>query len=454
MDKLSAKKTIAVVRQYFSGLSYDEIAAATGVSKGAVAGIVSDLKAGKFPEVADLADQVELLRELALDLKKAGLAPGQCAVGLAVLHRVYECGLDVADIERWPVILKLAGNDDEAKQFVDMVYHIQDVEKEMGVPLHKIDAKVSEMKAKATQLEPTLKKVEALQHEIVELSKQRDTLVPEVSKLEEKYAWLNPKVNDLQKRQSDLVKQIKQEELITASTQAALATWSKENTQLNKSGFNLDTLLDFNEKCRAIAVKHHITLSAVRDRLLQELKHLDQGLGLETLLNDVEIQLKKEKDSISSAKNEVATLNATIVTLKEQKSALDGSIKATTLAVSEEIKKIVPHAKDIVEQVNGELKHGAEEAVAVVQQVKDQALEAGKEIGRYKGIIESNQWMVDLVSLTKGDDNLEAKRVRAVLMLVMRGAQPWMKNHEAQLKLTTLKGSTDLVVLDLERWQV
>ncbi len=86
--------------------------------------------------------------------------------------------------------------------------------------------------------------------------------------------------------------------------------------------------------------------------------------------------------------------------------------------------------------------------------MKDQALEAGKEVGRYQGIVESNQWMVDLVSLTRGDDNLEAKRVRAVLTLVMRGAQPWMKKHQAQLNPTTLKEYIDLVVLDLERWQL
>ncbi len=70
-----------------------------GVSKGAVAGIVADLKAGGFPEVANLADQVELLRELSLDLKHAGLAPGQCAAGLAVLKRIHECGPGVSDIE-------------------------------------------------------------------------------------------------------------------------------------------------------------------------------------------------------------------------------------------------------------------------------------------------------------------------------------------------------------------
>jgi len=454
MDKLSAKKKIAVVRQFLSALSYDEIASKTGVSKGAVAGIVSDLKAGVFPEVADLADQVELLRELSLDLKHAGLAPGQCAVGLAVLKRIHECGLQVTDIERWPTILKLAGSEDKAKEFIDLVYRIQDFQKKTGLTLEKIDGKIHELEAKAGKLQPILNKVDEKTHEIAELEKRRDALAPVVNSLEQKYAMLNPVVKDLQKRQGDLVIQIKQEEAITASTQAALAAWSKEQTQLHKCGFNLDSLLDFNEKCRAIAVKHHISLSTVRERLLQELKLLDKGLGLETLISIAETQLKKKQDAVASAKNEVATLNTTIATLKEQKSALDGSIKATTLAVSEEIKKIVPHAKETIEQLTGELKRGVVEAVGVVQQMKDQALEVGKEIGRCQGIVESNQWVGDLVSLTKGDDNLEAKRVRAVLMLVMRGAQPWMKKHQAQLNLTTLKGYTDLVVLDLEKWQV
>jgi hypothetical protein len=271
MDKLSAKKTIAVVRQLLSGLTYDEIAAKTGVSKGAVAGIVTDLKAGGFAEVADLADQVELLRELALDLQKAGLAPGLCAVGLAVLKRIHECGLEVADIERWPTILKLAGSENKTKEFIDLVYRIQDFQEETGLTLEKIDDKIHELEAKAGKLHPILNKVDEKTHEIAELEKRQDALAPVVNSLEQKYAMINPIVKDLQKRQGDLVIQIKQEEAITASTQAALSTWSKENTQLHKCGFNLDSLLDFNEKCRAIAVKHQIALSTVRDRLLQEL---------------------------------------------------------------------------------------------------------------------------------------------------------------------------------------
>ena len=116
MERLSAKKKLAIVRQYLSGLSYDEMAVKSGVSKGTVANVVADLKAGRFPEAADVVDQIELLRELSLDLKRLKLTPVQCATGLIVLARIYECGLDPADIGRWPLILKSAGSDDQAQE--------------------------------------------------------------------------------------------------------------------------------------------------------------------------------------------------------------------------------------------------------------------------------------------------------------------------------------------------
>jgi DNA-directed RNA polymerase specialized sigma24 family protein len=56
MERLTAKRKLAVVRLYFSGLSYDEIAAKSGVSKGTVANVVAELKAGTVPEAADVTE--------------------------------------------------------------------------------------------------------------------------------------------------------------------------------------------------------------------------------------------------------------------------------------------------------------------------------------------------------------------------------------------------------------
>ena len=149
MERLSAKKKVTVIRQYLSGLSYDEIAAKCGVSKGTVANVVADLKAGRFPEAADAAEHIEQLRELSIDLKRSRLNPGQCATGLILLTRINECGLDPADIDRWPMILKSAGNEDEAQEFARLVYSIQEVQKRTGLSLEALDNKAHELERKA-----------------------------------------------------------------------------------------------------------------------------------------------------------------------------------------------------------------------------------------------------------------------------------------------------------------
>ena len=245
MDKLSAKKELAVVKLFLSGLSYNEISVKTGVSKGAVSGIIAKLKGGGFPEFADLADQIEVLRDLSLDLKHSGQAPVQCAVGLAALNRIHECGLEVADIMRWSEIIKMAGGDDTAKAFIDMVYRIQDAQEETGLTIDEIDNKFQELHNQLAELQPTLTELAEKKDEIAEIEKRRDDLVPVVDSLEQKYSTLNPIVKDLQERQGALIKQIKQEEDITASTQAGLAAWSKENKKLVKAGFTIESLIAF-----------------------------------------------------------------------------------------------------------------------------------------------------------------------------------------------------------------
>jgi transposase len=186
MERLSTKKKLTIVRQYLSGLSYDEIAAKNGVSKGTVANVVAELKAGKFPEVADVAEHIEQLRELSLDLKRLKLTPEQCATGLILLTRINECGLDPADIDRWPLILKSVGNENEAQEFVRLVYSIQEVQKRTGLSLDALDNKVHELEKKAAELGPMSRQQEDYRKQVAGLAKQREELASAVGSLDEK----------------------------------------------------------------------------------------------------------------------------------------------------------------------------------------------------------------------------------------------------------------------------
>lgn len=455
MEKLPAKKKLTVVKQFLSGLTYEEISIKTGVSKGAVTGIVADIKGGVLPEFADLADHVEVLRDLSLDLKHSGQTPVQCAVGLPTLNRIHECGLEVADIKRWAEIIKMAGDDDTAKAFIDMVYRIQDAQKETGLTIDEIDNKFQELQNKLAELQPALTELDEKKEEIAELEKKRGDLVPVVDSLEQKYSTLNPIVKDLQERQGVLLKQIKEEEDITASTQAALATWSKENQKLAKAGFTIEALVAFNDKARVIAAHHHIPVSDLRERLLHELEVLDKGLGLEALVESTQTELEKRQKDLTSVKNEIKALKGTNVTLTEQKAVLEASVTVTRDKISLEIAKIVPAAKEMLNKFNGELHRGGDEILGAMQHIKDRALETGREVGRYEGIIEANDWLMDLHSLVKGEESLEAMKVRAILLSITRGAQPWFKRYQEKTGMnSSISQTLVLLVGGLELWQI
>jgi DNA repair exonuclease SbcCD ATPase subunit len=454
MEKLTVKKKLTVVGKYLSGMSYDEIALKTGISKGMVANIVAELKGGSFPEAADVGEQIELFRELSVNLKHSGLTPGQCAVGLAVLNRINECGLNAADIGRWPDILKAAGSEQNAKEFVETVYRIQEVQKKTGLTLEEADNKLHELEVKAAELEPVTKQLEEYRKGITELTKRRDELINLVDKLDQKYGVLNPRVKDLEKRESELSRRIKDEEEKTEKAEATLATWSKEKQRLQEAGFSLEALVEFNDRTRAIAERHHIDVSGLRDRLLYELESLDKGLGFETLIQGKEAELRTHQEAITSAKKKHEGLKATITTLEQQKTALETSIKATRKNVSDEIAKVIPMAKETISQLTKELRLGNETILDDVRHLKDQALEVGKEIGRYEGIVKVNEWLFELLSLSQGKEDLEAKRVRTILLLVLRGGQSWMKQNQAEMGYSTISYTIGRLIEELEQWQI
>ncbi len=454
MEKLTTEKKLAVVRQYLSGLSYDEIAAKSGISKGMVANIVAELKGGGFPEAADVGEQIELLRELSLDLKHSGLSPGQCSVGLAVLNRINECGLDVADIKRWPAILKAAGSEEKAKEFIELVYRIQEAQEKTGLTLKEADEKLHELEMKTAELEPVTKQLEERRKEVTELTKRRDELVPLVNNLDQKHALLNPRVKDLEERERGLLQRIKQEEERTKEAETTLSRLSKEKQKLQEAGFSFEVLAEFNDRTRAIATRHHITISGLRDRLLHELECLDEGLGLEALIQGRQIELQKHQQAIASAQEERESLKVTIVDLKQQKGALEESIKATKEKVSDEIAKVIPVANEMVSRFAVELRHGSDEVLEVVRHLKDQALEVGREIGRYEGVVKVNKWLLELLSLAQGEEGLEAQRVRTILLQVLRGGQSWMKCNQAKVGLAAPTYEITRLIEELEQWRI
>ena len=455
MERLSMKKKLAIVRLYLSGLSYDEIAAKSGVSKGTVANVVTELKAGRFPEAADVIEHIELLRELSLDLKRLKLTPGQCALGLTVLSRISECGLDPADIDHWPLILKSIGNEDEAQEFVRLVYSIQEVQKKTGLSLDELDDKVHELQRKAADLEPVSRQHEDHKKQVTKLTRQRKELASAVAGLEDKYKLLNPRVKDLEKREQDLSRRIKDMEPRAEKAEATLTSLSKELQHLQDIGLPFETLAEFSQKVQSVAHRHHITPAELRDRLLQELESLDQAVGLEALIRSRQMELEEQERSAAVARQESESLKAAVGSLKQEKTSLEVSIKNTREKVSREIAEITPVARDTINRLVEELQRGYNEALAEVHRLRDESLEVGKELGRYEGILQVNEWLKELLAMVRGEESVEDKRVRAIILSVLRGGAAWLKHNKGDnLVFSPLLSAAENLIRELERWKV
>jgi predicted nucleic acid-binding Zn-ribbon protein len=452
MERLTAKKRLSVVRLYLSGLSYDDIATRSGVSKGTVANVATELKAGMIPEAADVGEYIELLRELSFDLKRSELTPGQCAVGLILLNQISECGLDPADINRWPMILKSVRNEDDINEFVRLVYSIQQAQQRSGLSLEALDNKVQELERKAADLEPISDKLEDYKKQLTELTRQREELANSVAILEQKNELLTPRVKELERREQNLSRQIGDMEPKAQKAETTLSTLKGEMQKLEDIGFSLRELAQFNEKLGVIAQHHTIKPSELRSRLLHDLEALDKGLTLETLIQSRQQELDKTEQALVTTKSEAETTKVVVDGLKQEKTNLEASIKETREKVSREIAKIIPLAQDTIGKLGKELQHGNDEALAEIRRLRDEAVDVGKEVGRCEGILQSSQWLNELLALVRDEEEIEGKRVRIIVLSVVRALHIWLKRQRS-LSYTLLPVTVENLISELERWE-
>lgn len=106
MQKLPLMKQVTVVRLYLGGLPYDEIAAQAEVSKGTVANVVGDFKAGRVVDAQEPVEQLDLLRGLAADLRRLKLTPAQAVIGTAIVSHLQQLEVEPGEIERFSAMCR------------------------------------------------------------------------------------------------------------------------------------------------------------------------------------------------------------------------------------------------------------------------------------------------------------------------------------------------------------
>jgi len=425
------------------------------VSKGTVANVIAELKAGRFPEASDVREQIEFLRELAVDLRKSRLTPGRAVVGIAVLCRLQELAVEPADIERFTTVCHTLTQETDIQAFVKAAMDIAALEKRTSLSFYDLEKKAHDLEQAVTNLEPLAQQVREHREQIKKLGEQRQRLTDEVTELERHAESLGQDVKEKEKREEHLSSRVQQLEDRAEAADERLVTARKDLQALSGIGLSLEDLSGFTQRLCGIAQRHGIDPGVLCEWLLHELEQLEKGLSLKILFRQEQQELGKTKQSQDKAQEELAALKAAIQELRQEQASLHAVIKEERENISKEAQALIMLARNTATRLSQQLGDSVEEAIREVQRLKDQALEVGSELGRCQATVEANEWLRQLLALVRCDGDVTGVQVRVVGLALLRGISAWLNQQPDEIRaLSQLKVRVASTIEELERWKL
>jgi myosin heavy subunit len=454
VEKLPVSKIRAIIRLYLNGLSYSEIAAKVGVSKGTVSNVIADLKAGKFPEAGDVSEQIELLHDLAIDLKKYRMTAGQAVAGVNTLTRLHELGLEPTDLERVKDMSRSLPPDTALPGFMKAALAFDETYRRTGLSFEELETKVAEFEETASRLQPMAQQTEERQRQVEELNKQKQSLTAEIKAMEERLQSITSVVEEKETRDLALAKHVSQLEQRAHDADERLAAARKDLTILASIGLSLEDLTGFTQRLSGVAQRHGIKREELRERLLSELEQLEKGLGLESEIKTKQEKLAGTSQLLAEAQKELATTKTVVEALHQEEASLQAAIKEAEETVRKEIMAIIPIASETVTKFKQQLAGAVHQALIEVLQLREKALEVGKEIGRCETVIEASDWIRQLMALVEGDSDVTGEQVRTTGHRILRAISAWLNQQPDKFgMLSPLKARVAATIEALEQWK-
>jgi chromosome segregation ATPase len=255
-----------------------------------------------------------------------------------------------------------------------------------------------------------------------------------------------------EKREAELSYRVQELEQRAQAADERLAAAREALKTLAKLGLSPEDFPGFIQRIAAVAHKQGMQPVDLRDRLLHELEQLKKGLGLESLVQTKQKELASIKKDIAKASEKQAALESAISELNRQKASLEATIAEEQGHVIKVTHAMNQSVQEAAAKLKQDLQKSSDEAVLEVQNIKNQALEVGQELGHFSGIVEADGWLKTLASLIKGDASASAAEVRTVALAVVLGLRSYMQHQGTPSYLLTTYLNN--VIQELEQWKV
>jgi len=245
--EIPLSKRLEVVKLYCEGLSYDEIVKRTGVAKGTVAAIVEELKEGRFPQFEQVTDLVSELRELTVDLRKAGITITEAPPLFILLKKLLGLGVEPPRLESWVKMCRAVPEGEFSRsQIIQAASKLAKLEQE-GLSYEQTLESLSSSSAELERLE---EEVAELRAEEPKLRDRKEELIQANRHLEAESVRLQGRLNAMavkEKEQEDrlqeLGEQVKQCQEEMAQLETGKSKLGRETSQLQERALALEKLV-------------------------------------------------------------------------------------------------------------------------------------------------------------------------------------------------------------------
>ena len=121
LKEVSSIKKMKVIKLFISGLSYDDISQQVGVAKGSVVNIVTEFREGTLPVPPDMIEYVDVLRQVAVDLRKNDTTFAQVQPCVKISAKLREMRVSSNEVEQWLDIPVIPYRAERSLENIDLV---------------------------------------------------------------------------------------------------------------------------------------------------------------------------------------------------------------------------------------------------------------------------------------------------------------------------------------------
>jgi len=324
MKEIPINNKFKVIKLFLGGVSYDEIAQQAGIAKGSVVNIINEFRDGYLPAPPGMAEYIDELRHVAVDLKKHATTITQLELYLKIHVKLKEMGVGDDQVEMWLDICQgIASPTVSNNQFVAAALELAEATSKNGPGYKSVVQDYSE-KLKLGEIldaENQQKKEEIVEHEH-ELKEKKEQAAKELDSINK--AMVTAQEN-FAKQKSELKAELKQylaeNQLDWQKANAAVALL---NSGLTGEGLNQGEVDDLSKQIAAAG-----SLLAVTKQLKEKKDALDSEVG----------QLGQDKDALASSVEKLGNVNqklcSSIFKKGQEKEQLDAEIETRTSLVNE-----------------------------------------------------------------------------------------------------------------------